>query len=38
VAQEAKRRGIGVSDEELIKFLADSYGVKGEVTPQQYQN
>ncbi len=38
VAQEAKRRGIGVSDDELIKYLADVYGVKGEVTPQQYQN
>ncbi|HSI03348.1 MAG TPA: SurA N-terminal domain-containing protein, partial [Myxococcota bacterium] len=38
VAQEARARGIGVSDEELIKYLADVYGVKGEVTAQQYQN
>ncbi len=38
VAQEARARGIGVSDEELIKYLADVYGVKGEVTAAQYQN
>lgn len=36
VAQEAKKRGVLVSDDELTKFMAKSYGVEG-VTPAQYQ-
>ncbi len=37
LAQEAARRGIVISDEDLLKYLEDSYGVK-DVTPEQYKS
>ena len=38
VAQEARKRGVQISDDELTKFMAKAYAVEGEVTPAMYQN